>query len=377
MIYLDYAANTPIEKEVLDTYYQATMYYFANPNANHSLGLQAKDIIDQITKKISEQLHVLPEEIIYTSGASEANNLAIKGVLERYKHRGKHILISPLEHNSILSSLTKMQELGFVVEMLPLKKNGQVDVAQIKSLLKEDTILVSVCSVDSELGIRQPIEEIGKVLKDYKYCFFHSDASQAIGKVAIDYQNVDLVTVAPHKFYGMLGTGILIKKKNVGLKTQIDGGKSTTVFRSGTPELAHIVSIEKALEIAFSKQQERIEYVKKLNHKIVDKLKEYSQVLLNHTECSLPHVINISLKGIKATKFAELLDHQGVCISTKTSCCPVETPSKMIYALYHDRGRALSSFRISLSHLTTEKEIDEFLAIFSQCYKECFENGKI
>lgn len=377
MIYLDYAANTPIEKEVLDTYYQATMHYFANPNANHSLGLQAKDIIDQITKKISEQLHVLPEEIIYTSGASEANNLAIKGILERYKHRGKHILISPLEHNSILSSLTKMQELGFVVEMLPLKKNGQVDVAQIKSLLKEDTILVSVCSVDSELGIRQPIEEIGKVLKDYKYCFFHSDASQAIGKVAIDYQNVDLVTVAPHKFYGMLGTGILIKKKNVGLKTQIDGGKSTTVFRSGTPELAHIVSIEKALEIAFSKQQERIEYVKKLNHKIVDKLKEYSQVLLNHTECSLPHVINISLKGIKATKFAELLEHQGVCISTKTSCCPVETPSKMIYALYHDRGRALSSFRISLSHLTTEKEIDEFLAIFSQCYKECFENGKI
>lgn len=161
------------------------------------------------------------------------------------------------------------------------------------------------------------------------------------------------------------------------LKTQIDGGKSTTVFRSGTPGLAHIVSIEKALEIAFSKQQERIEYVKKLNYKIVDKLKEYPQVLLNHTECSLPHVINIYLKGIKATKFAELLDHQGVCISTKTSCCPVETPSKMIYALYHDRGRALSSFRISLSHLTTEKEIDEFLAIFSQCYKECFENGKI
>ena len=270
-----------------------------------------------------------------------------------------------------------MQELGFVVEMLPLKKNGQVDVAQIKSLLKEDSILVSVCIVDSELEIRQPIEEIGKVLKDYKYCFFHSDASQAIGKVAIDYQNVDLVTVAPHKFYGMLGTGILIIKKNVKLKTQIDGGKSTPVFRSGTPELAHIVSIEKALKIAFSKQQERIEYVKKLNHKIVDKLKEYPQVLLNHTECSLTYVINISLKGIKATKFAELLDHQEVYVSAKTSCYPVETLSKMIYALYHDRGRALSSFRISISHLTTEKDIDEFLAIFSQCYKECFENGKI
>ena len=377
MIYLDYAANTPIEKEVLDTYYQATMKYFANPNANHTLGLQAKEVIDQTTKKIAKQLHVLPEEIIYTSGASEANNLAIKGVLERYKHRGKHVLISPLEHNSILSSLTHMQELGFIVELLPLKENGQVDVAQIKSMLKEDTILVSVCSVDSELGIRQPIEEIGEVLKDYKYCFFHSDASQAIGKVSIDYQNVDLVTVAPHKFYGMLGTGILIKKKKVGLKTQIDGGKSTTVFRSGTPELAHIVSIEKALEIALSKQQEREEYIKKLNYKIVEKFKEYPQVLCNHTNASLPHVINISLTGIKAVKFAELLDHHEVYISTKTSCCPVETPSKMIYALYHDRNRALSSFRISLSHLTTEKEVNEFLAIFNQCYKECYEDGKI
>lgn len=167
MIYLDYAANTPIEKEVLDTYYQATMKYFANPNASHTLGLQAKEVIDQTTKHIAEQLHVLPEEIIYTSGASEANNLAIKGILERYKHRGKHVLISPLEHNSILSSLTKMQENGFIVEMIPLKEDGQVNVEKMKSMIQEDTILVSVCSVDSELGIRQPIEEIGEVLKDY------------------------------------------------------------------------------------------------------------------------------------------------------------------------------------------------------------------
>lgn len=377
MIYLDYAANTPIEKEVLDTYYQATMKYFANPNASHTLGLQAKEVIDQTTKHIAEQLHVLPEEIIYTSGASEANNLAIKGILERYKHRGKHVLISPLEHNSILSSLTKMQENGFIVEMIPLKEDGQVNVEKMKSMIQEDTILVSVCSVDSELGIRQPIEEIGEVLKDYKYCFFHSDASQAIGKVAIDYQNVDLITIAPHKFYGMLGTGMLIKKKKVGLKTQIDGGKSITVFRSGTPELAHIVSIEKALEIALSKQQERETYVKSINHQMLEQLKQYDQVLINHTKYSLPHVINISLKGMKATKFAQMLDQQDVYISTKTSCCPVETPSKMVYALYQDRQRAMSSFRISLSHLTTEKEVQDFLKIFDQCYKECFENGKI
>ena len=175
----------------------------------------------------------------------------------------------------------------------------------------------------------------------------------------------------------MLGTGMLIKKKKVGLKTQIDGGKSTTVFRSGTPELAHIVSIEKALEIALSKQQERETYVKSINHQMLEQLKQYDQVLINHTKYSLPHVINISLKGMKATKFAQMLDQQDVYISTKTSCCPVETPSKMVYALYQDRQRAMSSFRISLSHLTTEKEVQDFLKIFDQCYKECFENGKI
>ena len=230
-----------------------------------------------------------------------------------------------------------MQENGFIVEMIPLKEDRQVNVEKMKSMIQKDTILVSVCSVDSELGIRQPIEEIGEVLKDYKFCFFHSDASQAIGKVAIDYQNVDLITIAPHKFYGMLGTGMLIKKKKVGLKTQIDGGKSTTVFRSGTPELAHIVSIEKALEIALSKQQEREIYVKSINHQMLEQLKQYDQVLINRTKYSLPHVINISLKGMKATKFAQMLDQQGIYISTKTSCCPVETPSKMVYALYQDR----------------------------------------
>lgn len=377
MIYLDYAANTPIEKEVLDTFYQTTLNYFANPNANHTLGLQAKQKIDEATVSIAKRLHVLAEEIIYTSGASEANNLAIKGVLQRYKHRGKHVLISPLEHNSILSSLTKMQEEGFVVEMIPLLESGQVNVEKMKEMVKEDTILVSVCSVDSELGIRQPIEEIGMFLKDYKYCFFHSDASQAIGKIYIDYQNVDLITIAPHKFYGMLGTGILIKKKNVGLKTQIDGGKSTTVFRSGTPEIGHIVSIDKALEIALNKQQEREKYVRNINQHIIKTLQKYPQVLINSTSHSIPYVINLSLKGIKALDFSKKLDENEVYISTKTSCCPVETPSKMIYALYHDRSRALSSMRISLSHLTTMNEIEEFLSIFDQCYKECYGNGKI
>ena len=254
MIYLDYAANTPVDKEVLDLYYETTIKYYANPNSFHKLGREAKAYLDKCTENIAKNLNVLPEEIIYTSGATESNNLAIKGICERYKNYGKHIILSSLEHNSSIASATIMQELGFEVDLLPISKDGLVEVDTLKSMLREDTILVSICSVDSEIGLVQPIEEVAKILKDYPHTFFHTDASQSIGKVNIDFSDVDLITIAPHKFYGINGVGVLIKKKNVSLKPLISGGKSTTVFRSGTPVLANIVSTDKALDIALKNQ---------------------------------------------------------------------------------------------------------------------------
>lgn len=244
-------------------------------------------------------------------------------------------------------------------------------------MLREDTILVSVCSVDSGIGLRQPIEEIGEILKDYPNCYFHTDASQAIGKVSIDFTNVDLVTITPHKFYGMNGFGMLIKKKNVSIKPQINGGKSTTIYRSGTPELANIASCTKALEIALENQEERYKYVKELSDKVKYKLKEYQNIHLNNTENSIPHTINFSIKGIKSLELQAKLESYDIYVSTKTSCCPIETPSKLIYALTKDKNLSSSSIRVSISHLTTEKEIEKFLKVFDIIYKEYTENGKI
>ena len=244
-------------------------------------------------------------------------------------------------------------------------------------MIREDTILVSVCSVDSEIGIRQPIEEIVELLKNYPNCFFHTDASQAIGKVNIDFSNVDLVTVTPHKFYGMTGFGMLIKKKNVSLKPQINGGKSTTVYRSGTPELANIVALDKALDNALEKEEERYKYVEKLSNRVKSKLKEYKNIYINNTENSIPHTINFSIKSIKSLEVQKRLEEYDIFVSTKTSCCPIETPSKLIYALTKDKGLSTSSIRVSISHLTTEEEIDEFLKVFDFIYKEYEENGKI
>lgn len=370
MIYLDYAASTPVDKEVIDLYYDVTSKYFANPNSNHKLGREALKVIDDSTCEIASLLGVLEDEIIYTSGATEANNLAIKGICNRYRNYGKHIIISTLEHNSITSSVTSMQEDGFDIDLVSITKDGLVDIEALKELIRDDTILVSICSVDSEIGLVQPIEEIARLLKKYPHTYFHTDASQAIGKVQIDYSDVDLITIAPHKFYGLPGTGVLVKKKNVSLKPLIEGGKSTTLFRSGTPVVGEIAAVYKALSLAISMQSERYDYVKRLNDIIREHLSGYENIYINSTKNSLPFTLNFSIKKVKALKFAKMLEDRGVYISTKTSCCPLYTPSKLVYALTRDKSLASTSLRLSLSHLTSFKDIEEFLQIFDECMKE-------
>lgn len=370
MIYLDYAASTPVDKEVIDLYYDVTSKYFANPNSNHKLGREALKVIDDSTCEIASLLGVLEDEIIYTSGATEANNLAIKGICNRYRNYGKHIIISTLEHNSITSSVTSMQEAGFDIDLVSITKDGLVDIEALRRLIRDDTILVSICSVDSEIGLVQPIEEIARLLKKYPHTYFHTDASQAIGKVQIDYSDVDLITIAPHKFYGLPGTGVLVKKKNVSLKSLIEGGKSTTLFRSGTPVVGEIAAVSKALSLAISMQSERYDYVKRLNDIIREHLSGYENIYINSTKNSLPFTLNFSIKNVKALKFAKMLEDRGVYISTKTSCCPLYTPSKLVYALTRDKSLASTSLRLSLSHLTSFKDIEEFLQIFDECMKE-------
>ena len=377
MIYLDYAAATPVDKEVLSRYIEVTNKYFANPNSSHQLGQEANNIIQKATKKIASSLKIDPDEIIYTSGASESNNLAIKGIAERYKNFGRHILISSLEHNSIVSSATRLQEQGFEVELLHINQEGLIDLNILKNKIREDTILVSICTVDSEIGLKQPIEEIGKILKDYPNCHFHTDATQAMGKIPLDLQNIDLLTFAPHKFYGLTGIGVLIKKKNTSLYPQIDGGKSSTVYRSGTPETANIAALETAISISLATRQERYRIVEVLYNTLKEKLLIYPKVTINNTKNSIPYTLNFSIKGVKAIEVQQQLEKNKIYVSTKTSCCPIATPSKLVYALTKDKNKASSSIRVSLSHLTTKKEIEIFISIFDKIYKENEENGKI
>ncbi len=370
MIYLDYAANTPADEQVINTFSNVSREFIANPNSTHELGRLAVERLNKSTEKIAQLLGVSEDEIIYTSGASESNNTAIKGIAGQNKKYGRHVITTFLEHSSVNGAVGYLQNNGFEVDYVEIGSDGLVDLDNLKELLRDDTILVSICYVDSEAGITQQINKIGEILKAYPHCCFHVDATQAVGKIPVSFENVDLATFAPHKFYGLNGCGVLIKKEKVILEPLIHGGISTTSFRSGTPALGMIAAAEKALTLAYENLEQRLNYVSGLNAKLRNALKKYPKVKINSNENSVPFILNISMNKVNTEKFKAELENFDVYVSTKSACCAPNTASRPVYAMTKDRKRALSTLRISLSHLTGENDIDVFLDAFDKCYKK-------
>lgn len=370
MIYLDYSATTKTSDEVLDSFNKASKTFFANPNSLHKLGTEANRLVLASTEQIANILKVKSNEIIYTSGASESNNTAIKGIADKYKNRGKHMITTRFEHSSIygpLSYLEKYQD--FDVDFVETDEKGIVKLDSLKSLIRSDTILVSICSVNSEIGIRQPIEEIGKIIKEYPKCFFHVDMTQSIGKENVNLENVDLASFSAHKIFGIKGIGCLIKKENIVIEPLIHGGKSTTIYRSGTPQLPLIVSLAKALRLATEDLDEKIKKIKELNTYLKKELTKFEKVKINSNDYSIPQILNLSVLGVKPETMQHALEEYDIYISTQTACSKSGEMSKSVYALTNDEEKAKTSIRISISYVTTKEEIDEFIKCFEKCYK--------
>lgn len=368
MIYLDYSATTPTSDEVLDSFIKSSKKFLGNPNSLHRLGVEANDIIAESTKQIAKLMKVKENEIIYTSGSSESNNLAILGIADKYKNRGKHIITTSLEHSSIYGPIDYLVNNGFEVSFVELDSNGCVDIEDLKSIIRNDTILITINSVNSEIGIMQPINEITKILKNYPKCYFHVDATQSVGKINIDMAGVDLVSFSAHKFYGIKGIGILIKKEKIELEPIIHGGKSTTKYRSGTPALPLIVSTAKALRLSLDKIDKKYQDLEVKNEYLKSRLSGYEKVRINSNKCSIPHILNISILGVKPETMLHALEEGDIFVSTQSACSSNNSESKAVYVITHDKDRANSSIRISLSHLTTYEELDEFLKVFDKCY---------
>ena len=339
------------------------------PNSTHIAGQEARAEMERVTQSIAQHLGVQPAEIIYTSGASEANNLALKGIAHASRHIGKHIISTQLEHSSVGASLSALQQQGYEIDLLDIGRDGRVDLDQLRELMRDDTILVAVCAVDSELGTIQPIREIAGIVKPYPGCRLHVDATQAVGKTDLWLDGVDTMSFTAHKFYGPNGIGALYKRRGLVIEPQISGGASTTIYRSGTPTLGLAVSLDTALTKALAGQDARNAHVQRLHDRLLAGLQQYSLVRVNSPAHAVPHIVNVSVTGVKGTRFQQALSEQGVCVSVKSACSSDGLPSKAVFAVSRDRRNALSSWRISISHLTTDAEIDGFLQAFDTCYK--------
>ena len=368
MIYLDYAANTPASPQVLEEYIKYEQTYIANPNSAHPLGVAAREEMARLTQSIADELKVNPADIIYTSGASEANNTAIKGIARAKRNYGRHIISTPLEHPSVSGPLTYLQEQGWEIDLVDIGRDGKIDLKHLKSLIRDDTVLIAVTAVDSELGTIQPIDEIIELKKQYPNCMLHVDATQAVGKISFSFDGVDTASFTAHKFYGLNGIGVLYKEHSVIIEPLIHGGSGTSLYRSGTPTLALVASLEKAIRDFNKELSGRYEYIKKLNDYLRTALSKYPAVCINSPADAVPHILNLSVSGVKGTRFRDALAEMGVCVSVKSACSTDGTPSRAVYAVSRDRKNALSSWRISLGHLTTHEEIENFLKIFDECY---------
>ena len=363
MVYLDYSATTPVNREVLDTFCKVSNDFIGNPNSLHKLGSKSNELINSATSQIASILNIKEDELIYTSGASESNNTAIKGICAAYPNK-KHIITTKFEHSSITSPLSYLEKEGYEIEYLN-HNDGIISLDDLKSKLRKDTCLVIISAVNSEIGLLQPINEIGRIIKDNSNALFLSDITQLVGKKEFSLENVDLASFSAHKFFGIKGIGGLIKRSNIPLIPLIMGGKSTTKYRSGTPSPALIASFAKALRLSME-NLDKYNQIKELSDYLKENIVFNDNIYINSNNNCIPHIVNISIVGVKPESLLHALEEYDIYISTKTACAEDSNLSIPVYELTKDENRASSSIRVSLSYLTTKEEIDMFIKYFKE-----------
>ena len=369
MIYLDYSATTPVALEVQDTMNKVTREFIGNANSLNGLGIKSRNLLNSATKQIANCFNILESEITYTSSSTESNNLAIIGCALAYFKKGKHIIVSKLEHADVYDICDYLKSIGFEISYVSSNADGLVDFEELKRLIRPDTILVSIAAVNSELGIRQPLKMIRQIIKkENPYTLFHSDMTQAVGKISVSLLDTDLATISSHKIYGPKGIAMLYKNSTVKIKPIIYGSGQSNDLKPGTPPLPLIVGFAKALRLALEGVEKKEKYVNLLNERICNKLSKYPDILINKTKYSIPHILNISLMNIKPETFIHAMDNEEIYLSTNTACSSGET-SNAAMALNNDIKRASHTIRISLSSITTSDEIDKFLKAFDRNFE--------
>lgn len=363
MKYFDYASTTNINPEILENYIQLLHTHFANADSMHQLGRAGSSLMEKSRSQIATLLGVKENEIIFTSGASESNNMAIKGIAFANQKKGKHLITSKGEHSSVLHTFQQLEEVfGFRVTYLNLTKEGIVDVEELQAALSKDTILVSLMHVNNETGAIHPIEEIANLIKSNSKAFFHVDCVQSLGKIRIPFHIIDSASMSAHKIYGLKGSGILYRKSNLSLLPLICGGQQEFHLRGGTSNMLVNIMFAKTLRIALEQQEESYNHCKKLNEYIRCYFSNDEDVVFNSTNMALPHIINISFRQISSEVMLNALDNRGFCVSAYSTCSSKSKAGSMVLkAMGLEKNRMLNAIRISISLHTTQEEVDELL----------------
>ncbi|ADQ41217.1 cysteine desulfurase NifS [Caldicellulosiruptor acetigenus I77R1B] len=370
IIYFDHAATTPLKKEVLDEMMPYLTEQYGNPSTIYKLGREAKKAIELARERVAKALNADIQEIYFTSGGTESDNWALKGVAFANKDKGKHIITTTIEHHAVLHPLKYLEGLGFEVTYVPVEPNGIVDPQRIKEAIRDDTILISVMLANNEIGTIQPVKEIAKIAKE-KGIIVHTDAVQAVGQIPVDVKDlgVDLLSLSAHKFYGPKGVGALYIRKGTKIHPFSHGGAQERNRRAGTENVAGIVGLGKAIELATQSLSEYAAKLQKLRDKLIDGvLSKIDYVRLNGDRNQrLPNNANFSFEFIEGESLLLMLDMKGIAASSGSACTSGSLdPSHVLLAIGLEHEVAHGSLRITLGEDNTEEDIDYLLEVLPE-----------
>ncbi|HLR08415.1 MAG TPA: cysteine desulfurase family protein [Bacillota bacterium] len=373
MIYLDNSATTQPDPSVLESFQKVSRAYFANSSSIHRFGGETEKLLLEAKSQVAHILNVEQDEVIFTSGGTEGNNLAIKGIAFEHMNRGKHIITTKVEHPSVFEACRSLESFGFDITYLPVNQDGIVSVEDVAEAIREDTILISIMHVNNEMGAIQPIESIGEIAKQHPKLFFHVDDVQGVGKVPLHLSNsgIDLCTMSGHKINGLKGTGVLYVKKGTALFPLFHGGNQEQGIRPGTENLAGAVAMAKALRLIKAREANDLPSLQDKQKRLIKGLDKIPNVCVNTPARSAPHIVNFSVPGFKPEVLIHMLGEKDIFVSTKSACSSKETDaSRILLACGHHKERASSALRISLSYDTTDEDIAIFLKQVEQSIQQ-------
>jgi len=374
MIYLDHSATTKPSADVMKAFVQANERYYANPASLHEMGVEVNVLLNRSREQIAGLIHTEPEHVIFTSGGSESNNFLIKGIARANTHRGKHIIVSSIEHASVLETARALEKEGFHVDYVDVDKHGVVDLNDLKAKLTKDTVVVSIMHVNNEIGAIQPIEEIAKIVHEGSRAFYHVDAVQSFGKLPVYFNGElgpDAISVSGHKINGLKGTGIAALRKRTTIEAIIHGGGQEMGLRSGTVAVPQDVAIAKAARLAEQHRTENVQKYIKWRNAIHTFLEPMEDVYVLSSNEGAPHIVSCSIRGIKGEVIVNAMQRQGVIVSTSSACHSKDNQiSHVVQAVGVPDGFARGVIRISFGQGLTDADIEKFKEAFSNVVKQ-------